>query len=181
MKKVYITGVGQDKPGIVAAMTQVIANNKGNIEDSTMTILGSQFASIMVGTFPDDVAMEDIRREYMAVEQTLGLIVFVQELEDDSKHQQILAHSQPYIISVAGNDKTGITFEITRILARHEVNVTDLNAQTIQGEDGPVYIMMVETLLPPALNVDVFEQELAKMGESLNVEVTYHPVEHVAL
>ncbi len=181
MKKVYITGVGQDKPGIVAAMTQVIANNSGNIEDSTMTILGSQFASIMVGTFPDDVDMDTIRREYMAVEQNIGLIVFVQELVDDSEHQRILVDAQPYIISVAGNDKTGITFEITRILARHQVNITDLNAQTIQGEEGPVYIMMVETLLPKDLNTSAFESELAKMGENLNVEITYHPVEHVAL
>ena len=181
MKQVYITGVGQDQPGIVAAMTEGINQNQGNIEDSTMTILGSQFAFIMVAGFPDDVTIEMLRKDYMPFEQEKGLIVFVQELTDKTPYTPKPADAVPYIISVAGGDRTGITYEITRILAKHEVNITDLNAHTIEGETGPVYIMMIETILPDALDRDVFERELAMMGENLNVEIQYHPVEHVAL
>ncbi len=181
MKKVYITGIGPDRPGIVAAMTEVLAHNRGNLEDTTMTILGRQFALIMIGSFPADIPLERICEEYATTGRNLGLTIFVHEFDEEGEHKTPV-NKNPYIISVAGHDRTGITFEITRILSKFRVNITDLNAQIIEGEEGqPVYIMMIECDMPKDIERELFERELAMMGESLNVEITYHPVEHVAL
>ncbi len=181
MKKICITCVGPDQSGIVAAITDVLANHQGNIEDTTMTILGCQFALIMIGVLPDSVTLDTLANEYRALERRMSLSVTLSTLDQAPGAEAPHSQGQPFMVSVAGNDRTGITCEITRILAHYAVNITDLNARTIPGESGPVYIMMVECLLPNDLPKPAFEQTLARMGETLNVEITYHPIEHAAL
>ncbi|MBK8190052.1 MAG: ACT domain-containing protein [Vampirovibrionales bacterium] len=182
MKKYTLTGIGPDKPGIVAGMTAALADCGGNIEDSAMTILANQFALILIGAFPDKATLEGLREAFAPVAAALDMTLDIRELHETAAGAPAHAPGEnTYILSVAGRDRTGITAAITRILAAHQVNITDLNARLMENEDGPVYIMMVEAVLPAGLDVDAFERELAAMGESLHVEISYHPVEVVAL
>ena len=46
--RLAVTAIGADRPGIVAAVTGVLTDHGGNIEDSTMSILGGHFAMMLV-------------------------------------------------------------------------------------------------------------------------------------
>ncbi|MBA2862724.1 ACT domain-containing protein [Methanococcus maripaludis] len=48
MENVVITVVGVDKPGIVAAVTKVLAENSANIVDIRQTIMEDLFTMIML-------------------------------------------------------------------------------------------------------------------------------------
>lgn len=180
MKKFTLTGIGPDRPGIVSGMTATLAALGGNIEDSAMTILGSQFALILIGAFPDDTSLPALRQAFDPVAGALDMTLDIRALHEPPTPARA-APATAYIISVAGRDRTGITAEVTRILAAHGVNITDLNAHLMEGDEGPVYLMMVEASLPATLDTPAFERELAAMGQALNVEISYHPVEYVAL
>ena len=45
---------GADRPGIVAAVTGVLVEHGGNLEDTSMTILGGHFAMMLVVAVPDE-------------------------------------------------------------------------------------------------------------------------------
>lgn len=47
-ERLIITTLGTDKPGIVAAVSQVLAENNVNIEDISQTILQGYFVMIMI-------------------------------------------------------------------------------------------------------------------------------------
>lgn len=47
-ENVIVTVIGVDKPGIVAAITSVLAEAKANIVDISMTVLRGFFSMIMV-------------------------------------------------------------------------------------------------------------------------------------
>ncbi len=47
-ERLIITTLGTDKPGIVAAVSQILAENNVNIEDISQTILQGYFVMIMV-------------------------------------------------------------------------------------------------------------------------------------
>jgi predicted amino acid-binding ACT domain protein len=53
MKKFIISVLGQDQPGIIAAVTRVLFEQDFNIEDVSQTILQVQFSSIFIVTGPD--------------------------------------------------------------------------------------------------------------------------------
>ena len=49
MRKWFIvSAVGRDRPGIVADLAQLVYGCDANLEDSRMTILGNEFAAIML-------------------------------------------------------------------------------------------------------------------------------------
>jgi glycine cleavage system transcriptional repressor len=43
-----ITALGKDKPGIVDKLTETVANCSCNVVDSRMTVLGGEFAVILM-------------------------------------------------------------------------------------------------------------------------------------
>lgn len=186
MKRIIITGVGKDKPGIVAGLTHLLSDCGGNIEDSTMTLLAGEFAMILIVSLPDDVAYQRLAAQLPNIEQTLQISLSVQPArdilaEDILSEEQRAQAQQSVMISVAGIDHTGITAQVTQLLADQHVNISDLNAQRIPGEHGPVYIMMIEAQLPVALSAEGLQAFLVPLASTLAVEIRVNPIEVMTL
>jgi glycine cleavage system transcriptional repressor len=179
VKKVVISGVGPDKPGIVSGLTEVLYRHQCNIEDSSMTILGQSFAMILIVTLPDEVTVDLLWEEFKTVEDKLDISLFIQPLsESEARRTRI---GSPYLLSIAGHDRTGITYHVSKLLAQHGVNVTDLNAHRMDGDDGPVYIMLVEVEIPDSVRVENVEADLKDLEQELQVETGLRPLEGIAL
>ncbi len=43
-----LSAVGRDRPGLVADLAQLVYDCEANLEDSRMTILGNEFAAILL-------------------------------------------------------------------------------------------------------------------------------------
>ena len=54
MKHIIIKGIGPDKPGIVSRISGMVTSNNGNIEESRMIRLGSEFSIIMMIAIPEN-------------------------------------------------------------------------------------------------------------------------------
>ena len=80
-----LSAVGRDRPGIVADLSQLVFDCEANLEDSRMTILGNEFASILLcsGTEPDleQRLAEGARR----LEWQNRLTVFLRPLEGEPR------------------------------------------------------------------------------------------------
>jgi glycine cleavage system transcriptional repressor len=180
MSKAVISGIGPDKPGIVAAIGDILLKHGCNIEDSTMTRLAREFAVILIISMPDTVPLAELQKDFTALEGSLGMTTVLKAIPDDMALDSHVPEN-PCMISVAGHDRAGITFHVARRLAEMSVNITDLNAQVIPGEDGPVYIMMVEVDIPPALTIEAVRSRLQALAKDLGVEIQVRPLEAVAL
>lgn len=180
MTKAVISGIGPDQPGIVAAIANILYKRGCNIIDSTMTRLAHEFAVILIISVPDGIPFSELQREFATVEESHNLTVLIKPIPD---HLNLDTHlpQNPYMVSVAGKDREGITFHVSRKLAEMDINITDLNAQTIPGEDGPVYIMMVEVDLPNSIAVSSVREELQALAAEIDVEIQVRPLEAVAL
>lgn len=180
MSKAVISGIGPDQPGIVAAIASILYKNGCNIEDSTMTRLAQEFAVILIISVPEGTSFSDIQRQFTSLEDTHNMAILIKPIPDNMDSGTHLPDN-PFMVSVAGNDKTGITYHVSQKLAEMDINVTDLNAQIIQGDDGPIYIMMVEIDIPPSISVNTVEKELIMLSQQHNLEIQLRPLEAVAL
>ena len=54
MKHLIIKGIGPDKFGIVSRISGIVTSNDGNIEESRMIRLGSEFSIIMMIAIPEN-------------------------------------------------------------------------------------------------------------------------------
>ena len=68
-----LSAVGVDRPGIVAAVSGVLADHGCNLEDSTMSILQGQFAILLVVSAPEGVDAPGLEAAFAPVAERFGL------------------------------------------------------------------------------------------------------------
>jgi glycine cleavage system transcriptional repressor len=184
---VALSTIGQDKPGLVSALTEALTHVAGNIADSTMTRLGGQFAMILLLELPSETAWLHFRQALLGLEETLGLTFTHKRLAQPMVPAYLVAQTvaekphRSYLVSVAGHDKTGITFEVSALLAGFNANITDLNAHSISGEGGTVYILVVEFDCPKVVSHETLDEALQALGTRLSLEVRLRSVDAIAL
>lgn len=137
MSVLAVTAIGKDRPGLVAAVTGVLHDRGGNIEDSAMTILGGHFAIVLLVTTDDDPsALDAILHENLTA---FGLTISVSQA---ALPAATLAST--HLLSVYGSDKPGIVAAVTKALADNGANIVDLETQIVGQQDEPVYAMVLE-------------------------------------
>lgn len=80
--QVIITVSGQDKVGIVAAVSSRLAKNKVNIEDIKQTIMQDNFVMIMLCDIKNmEVSFREFKEDILELSQELNMEIWVQKKE----------------------------------------------------------------------------------------------------
>lgn len=73
-----ITVVGSDKVGIIANVSNFLAEHKINIEDITQTILSGNFVMMMMVSFENaDLAIDELRKALSKKAEEMGVEINV--------------------------------------------------------------------------------------------------------
>jgi glycine cleavage system transcriptional repressor len=156
-----ITVIGPDRTGIVADVSEALAEVGANLSDSTMTRLGGHFAMTLICTGAQADAVEKVLAPITADGRLLATVRVVQPESDAA------ASGEPYLVSVHGADRLGIVAAVTRVVAGAGGNITDLTTRLT----GPLYVLVAEVDLPPA-RADQLQEQLAVAAAELGVDVT---------
>ncbi len=69
-----ITVVGSDKVGIIANVSNFLAQHKINIEDITQTILSGNFVMMMMVNFEEaDISIDELRQQMTKKAEEMGV------------------------------------------------------------------------------------------------------------
>ncbi len=175
-----VTIIGKDRPGIVAGAAEVLFRLGSNIEDSSCTMLGGEFAMILIVSHDKPFSKTRMLEDFKAFGETMQLSVFVRSLSSDEVRYQTPV-GELCMVSVYGSDRPGIVFRVTKELADRGVNISDLNTKLIGSPDSPVYVMMLEAVLPEGVGVEELEKMLERLKKELNVEISVRSVTPVSL
>src|SRR5436190_21816987 len=121
VNELAITVVGQDRTGIVADVSGVLAGLGLNLTDSSMTLLHGHLAMTLIcvgGDGSPDAAVVEAALAPLTAGGDLVATVRVVPPEAVS-----LVPGAPYTLIVHGADRLGIVAEVTRVLARAGGNV----------------------------------------------------------
>lgn len=171
MKRFALTAVGPDRPGIIAAVTKALFEHDCNIEDSSMTSIEDEFSIILIMSMPSGGNAAGLEEDLHDIEAGMGLSIHFKELGPRGQE----GPPGNYLITLHGADKAGIVYKTTDLLARMEVNITDLETKATGSP--PVYIMLIEAYIPDGANIQLLEEELSALERTLGVTVSIKPVE----
>ena len=180
MRHFALAAVGRDRPGIVAAVTEVLLRHSLNIEDSQATILRGHFTMMLVVATPDDADEGGLRQELDGVRERLGLeALALSELEElDPAARPAPSH----IVTLYGADHPGIVHAATAALAERGVDVTDMTTRLAgEGAGEPLYALIMELALPAGADPDELGEALRRVGSDQGVEVSLRPLDTDAL
>ena len=164
-----LTAIGDDKPGLVEQLAQVISSNSGNWLESSMGKLAGKFAGILRVSVPDD-HVEKLISDLESLSGSLKLVI--ERVSDEEPGDA----SQSLTLNLVGNDRPGIIREISAALATQRVNVEELHTEcTIAPMSGETLFNAEATLQVPAdLNLDELQNELEQIADDLIVDIRFN-------
>ncbi len=133
-----LTLVGQDRPGIVARLTQALFQGGCNLGEASMMRLGGNFTIMLMARH--DGTLKTLAKLVEPVAESMDLHLHVDRIEGHL-HQ----HLEPDVrITVHGADRAGIIAQVTGALAEAGLNILDLESDVAGTPDKPIYILHIE-------------------------------------
>ena len=164
MNSLIISAVGSDRPGIVSELSGIITTHGGNIEESRMSHLGSDFAIIMLVSVSTDweesleVALQSINDLTISTKLTQ-----IQELGDNKKYQ----------INLNGADNEGIVKVLSKYLAENSINILEMETHTSQAQVSgpPLFNLNAFVSIPNDVEEKLIQADLSQIAQDLGVEI----------
>ncbi len=171
MKKIVVTILGYDRPGIIAAISKVLLEKRCNIEDVSQTILQTEFIGVFIASRPDGLSNEELTASLQEKLSPKGLSVIVKSMGAYAEESPAV-ESEPFVITTVGPDRIGLVAGITEILAGFRVNITNLRA-VFRGNLAPKHNMMIyEVDIPSQTDQHAFRETLYKRARELELDIS---------
>ena len=173
-----ISAVGRDRPGIVADLAQLVYDCDASLDDSRMTLLGNEFAVILLcsGSAPDlqSRLQEGARR----LEWESRLTVFIRALEGEPRPPVPAPGMRLCEVRAEGVDRAGIVARLSRELADLGVNIADLQSRGLPSPSGvPQYRMLLRIEVPDTVPDPDLSKALSRAGAEIGIDVSLRALE----
>ncbi len=172
-KNLVMTITGHDRVGIVEHVTKLFLAYDSNVEASRMARLGGEFVMLMLVSVPEK-KFEDLRQGVRSLRDE-GYKVTTRQTERG--YSARYTGWMPYQVKVSGADHEGIIHHITRHLADQGINIETMDTGMVRApmSGTPLFTMTAIIVVPPDLPYHDWRDDLAEIGDQLNVDTEVSP------
>lgn len=169
MATLVITVIGDDRPGLVSSLADVVAEHEGSWARSQLAQLAGKFAGIVTVDVPDANAAALTE----AVGGLEGLDTTVQTAGGDTSAGD--QGGETFHLDLAGHDHPGIVKQITGVLARQKVSVETLDTRVVPAPQagGDLFEARAVFRAPADADLAGVKRALEELAQELQVDVTF--------
>jgi len=168
-----VSAIGNDRTGMVHELTRVIADCGGNISESRMVILGSEFAMLLLvsGNWH---ALAKLESELNRLSETSALAVHLKRTEPRAPRTDML----PYSIDVVCLDQGGIVSGLAGFFASRSIEIADVSTRSYPAANtgAPMFSVQMIINVPSRIQVAQLREEFMEFCDSLNLDAILEPV-----
>ncbi|MEJ2143277.1 MAG: ACT domain-containing protein [Gammaproteobacteria bacterium] len=163
-----ISAIGNDRPGIVNSVSQMIVEHKGNITSSRMMAMGGEF-SLMLMVEGDSAVIEKIQSTLPDMEASLGLTIVSKHTEAKPGTARV-----PCNINVVSMDHPGIVQQVADFFSSRDVNIEEMNTDTYPAAHTgtPMFALNMVVSLPADMKVAPLREKFIDFCDALNLDAT---------
>ena len=168
-----ITAVGNDRPGIVHELTKHILEHGCNIVDSRMTILGGEFALILMlsGKWNAIAKVED---SLPKVADSLGLSLTAKRTEPRPQKGNLLS----YHVDALAIDQPGIVHRVADFFSSRNINIESLNTDFYNAAHTgtPMFSISLTVNIPADQSISQIREQYLDFCDAMNMDGMMEPV-----
>lgn len=169
-----LTVIGEDRPGLVEALAELISAHSGSWDESRMARLAGHFAGVVQVQLPNETAVDFI--DALPGLAAKGLAASVV----DSDFSLAGVESRKNLrLDLVGQDRPGIVREISSALAALGVSVQDLRTAVesapMSGER--LFRAEAELALPKGVATEKVRTALERLADDMMVDISLHALE----
>ena len=162
-----LTCIGDDRPGLVSALSAPINAHGASWERSQMARLAGKFAGILMVAVPDDRA-EALVADLMGLKD-IGLLVALEQTDVPAQRESVRLS-----LELIGADHPGIVAEISTALAAQRIGIEELRTDVREAPmaGGMLFEAWAVLEAPPETSMHTLRSMLEAVADELMVEIT---------
>jgi glycine cleavage system transcriptional repressor len=175
MAKAYavFSAIGADRVGIVDDISGLVSEGGGNIEESKMAVLGSEFAVMMLVSMEAE-ALETLIARSSELEERLSLKIGVKRTHEGSTPER----GRPYSLETVSLDGRGILHSVSAVLRKYGINIEDLETRTERAPltGAPLFRMKANVVLGQGVAIAALRRELEELQTAQDLDILLMPL-----
>lgn len=168
-----ISALGKDHPGIVDQLARVIYELDCNITDSRMTVLGGEFAVLILveGPWNKLAKLEDQLPE---LQDQLDLTIVSRRTGEREATGDLL----PYAVDVVALDHPGIVYNLASFFSQRQINIEDMStASYAAAHTGtPMFSVHMSVGIPANIHIAALRDEFMEFCDAMNLDAVLEPI-----
>ncbi len=165
--------LGADKAGILSDLSQTVMECGCNVEDSRMTVLGTEFAMVMLisGKWNSIAKLETA---ISGLSQRHNLNIQFKRTES----RAVSTDTLPYGVDVAALDQPGLVHDIASFFSSRSINVEELitNCYAAPHTGSPMFAIRMNIAVPVTVQLALLREEFLETCDRLNVDAVLEPI-----
>jgi glycine cleavage system transcriptional repressor len=170
---IVLSAIGSDRTGVVQDLTKVILACDGNIEESRMTTLGSEFAMLMLvsGNWH---TLDKLERELDKLSAKDDLTFTIRETDPRKPSDDRM----PYAVDVVSLDHEGIVFNLANFFASRDIEIADVATRRYAAAHtgAPMFAVQMAINVPSSVHIAQLRDEFLEVCDQLNLDAILEPV-----
>jgi glycine cleavage system transcriptional repressor len=170
---VVISAVGTDRTGVVNDLSKVILDCGGNIEESRMTALGSEFAMLLLVS-GNWAAIGKLEKALAKLSEDKPLSISLRKT--DERVSEI--ERMPYGIDIVSLDQPGIVFSLANFFAAQDIEISDLSTRRYAAAHtgSQMFAVQMTINVPSTTSISQLRDEFLDLCDQLNLDAILEPV-----
>lgn len=168
-----MSAVGANRAGLVESIAKAIKDCGCSIVDSRMTVLGSEFAMVMLLSGSWD-AIAKIENQLPRLAEGLALMISSKRTEPRKNTADLM----PYAVEVVSIDHPGIVYDIASFFSTREINIEDMYTGTYAAAHTgtPMFSLHMTISVPTNNSIAALRGEFMEFCDHLNLDSIMEPV-----
>ncbi|HHJ19339.1 MAG TPA: glycine cleavage system protein R [Gammaproteobacteria bacterium] len=174
MKKfLVLTAVGKDRPGIVKALSEIIDDAGASIDESRMSVLGGEFAVILLVS-GESQWVDALEQRIPDIEEQTELTIHARRTEAKPGDLKGL----PYSVTVVSMDHPGIVHSVTAFFGNRKINIEELSTRTYAAAHTgtPMFALDMTVNIPGDIRMSQLRQDFVEFCDAFYIDATLEPL-----
>jgi glycine cleavage system transcriptional repressor len=170
-----ISALGKDRPGIVNKLSKAIYDVDCNITDSRMTVLGGEFAILLLVQGPWNM-LAKLEDQVPELQERLDLTITTKHTSERSSEANLL----PYGVDVVALDHPGIVYSLASFFSDRHINIEDMTTTCYAAAHTgtPMFSVRMNIGIPADIHIAALRDEFMDFCDSMNLDAVLEPIKN---
>jgi len=169
-KQLVISALGTDQPGLVDKLTRHFLDLKLNIEDSRMSVLGGEFAIMLLVT-GDENMLEQLASSSNELENEFTDLVITCKYTQAKEKSSGLS----YKANVVALDHQGIVHKLARFFSEKNINIENLDTHSYAAPHtgSKMFSVDITLTIPEGISVIQLRDAFIQHCDDMNLDASF--------
>ncbi|PWV58519.1 glycine cleavage system transcriptional repressor [Plasticicumulans acidivorans] len=164
--------MGEDRPGLINALSRTIFDCGCSLQDSYVTVFGQECVAMLL-VHGNWNTLAKLETQLQHAEEELGVSLIVRR----TGPHKVSADAMPYNVEVIAIEQPGIVYQLSGFFTSRNINIEELSTRSYPAPHtgSPMFSLNFTIGIPASFHVALLREEFLDFCDELNLDAVMEP------